>query len=32
MVSSVGITDIIKSLSDLQTRCNLRQTNSDRFF
>jgi hypothetical protein len=32
MVSSVGITDTINSLSDLQTRCNLRQTNSDRFF
>ncbi|MDZ8188988.1 MAG: type I restriction endonuclease subunit R [Nostoc sp. ChiSLP02] len=32
MVSSVGITDNIKSLSDLQTRCNLRQTDSDSFF
>jgi hypothetical protein len=32
MVSSVGITDSIKSLSDLQTRCNLTQANSDRFF
>lgn len=32
MVSSVGITDSIKSLSDLQTRCNLTQADSDRFF
>ncbi|MBW4684329.1 MAG: type I restriction endonuclease subunit R [Komarekiella atlantica HA4396-MV6] len=32
MVSSVGVTDTIKSLSDLQTRCNLRQADSDRFF
>ncbi|MBU7581656.1 MAG: type I restriction endonuclease subunit R [Nostoc sp. TH1S01] len=32
MVSSVGITDTIKSLSDLQTRCNLTQADSDRFF
>jgi hypothetical protein len=32
MVSSVGITDTIKSLSDLQIRCNLRQAESDRFF
>jgi hypothetical protein len=32
MVSSVGITDTIKTLSDLQTRCNLRQTNQDNFF
>ncbi|MDZ7959255.1 MAG: type I restriction endonuclease subunit R [Aulosira sp. DedQUE10] len=32
MVSSVGITDTIKSLSDLQTRCNLRQADDDRFF
>ncbi|MEH1766972.1 type I restriction endonuclease subunit R [Nostoc sp.] len=32
MVSSVGITDTIKSLNDLQTRCNLTQADSDRFF
>lgn len=32
MVSRIGITDNIKSLSDLQTRCNLRQTDSDHFF
>lgn len=32
MVSSVGITDTIKSLSDLQTRCNLRQADDDSFF
>ncbi|BAZ52746.1 hypothetical protein NIES4103_54110 [Nostoc sp. NIES-4103] len=32
MVSSVGITDSIKSLSDLQTRYNLTQADSDRFF
>ncbi|AFZ25717.1 type I restriction enzyme R protein [Cylindrospermum stagnale PCC 7417] len=32
MVSSVGITDTIKSLSDLQTRCNLRQAEDERFF
>lgn len=32
MVSGVGITDSIKSLNDLQTRCNLTQANSDRFF
>jgi hypothetical protein len=32
MVSSVGITDTIKTLSDLQTRCNLRQSNQDNFF
>jgi hypothetical protein len=32
MVSSVGITDTIKSLSDLQTRCNLRQADDDGFF
>lgn len=32
MVSSVGITDSIKSLGDLQTRCNLTQADSDRFF
>ncbi|MFK0733685.1 MAG: type I restriction endonuclease subunit R [Gloeotrichia echinulata GP01] len=32
MVSTTGITDTIKSLSDLQTRCNLRQAEDDRFF
>ncbi|NJL62214.1 MAG: type I restriction endonuclease subunit R [Methylacidiphilales bacterium] len=32
MVSSKAITDNIKSLSDLQKRCNLYQTDSDRFF
>jgi hypothetical protein len=32
MVSSVGITDTIKSLNDLQTRCCLTQADSDRFF
>ncbi|WP_017654155.1 hypothetical protein [Fortiea contorta] len=32
MVSRVGITDTIKSLSDLKTRCNLTQADSDRFF
>ncbi|AUT00688.1 type I restriction endonuclease subunit R [Nostoc sp. CENA543] len=32
MVSSLGITDTIKSLSDLQKRCNLHQADSDRFF
>jgi hypothetical protein len=32
MVSSVGITDSIKSLKDLQTRCSLTQADSDRFF
>ena len=32
MVSSAGITDTIKSLSDLQTRCNLRQAEDDSFF
>lgn len=32
MVSSVGITDSIKSLKNLQTRCNLTQADSDRFF
>jgi hypothetical protein len=32
MVTGVGITDTIKSLSDLQVRCNLRQADSDRFF
>jgi hypothetical protein len=32
MVPGVGITDTIKSLIDLQVRCNLRQADSDRFF
>jgi hypothetical protein len=32
MVTGVGITDTIKSLSDLQVRCNLRQADDDRFF
>lgn len=32
MVSSVGITDSIKSLSDLQSRCNLQQSSDERFF
>lgn len=32
MVSSAGITDKIKSLLNLQTRCNLRQAEDDRFF
>ncbi|HLP90186.1 MAG TPA: type I restriction endonuclease subunit R [Nostocaceae cyanobacterium] len=32
MVSSIGITDKIKSLSDLQNRCNLRQAEDDQFF
>ncbi|NJM70373.1 MAG: type I restriction endonuclease subunit R [Scytonema sp. RU_4_4] len=32
MVSSAGITDKIKSLSDLQTRCHLRQAEDDQFF
>ncbi|MGM3305812.1 type I restriction endonuclease subunit R [Anabaena sp. WFMT] len=32
MVSSVGITDTIKSLSDLQTRCNLHQAEDENFF
>ncbi|AFY33741.1 hypothetical protein Cal7507_3339 [Calothrix sp. PCC 7507] len=32
MVSSVGTTDTIKSLNDLQTLCNLTQADSDRFF
>jgi hypothetical protein len=32
MVSSSGITDLIKSLSDLQKYCNLQQADSDRFF
>ncbi|MEH2382845.1 MAG: type I restriction endonuclease subunit R [Nostoc sp.] len=32
MVYGVGITDTIKSLNDLQTRCYLTQADSDRFF
>jgi hypothetical protein len=32
MVSTVGITDTIKSLSDLQTRCNLYQAEDENFF
>ena len=32
MVTSVGITDTIKNLSDLQVHCNLRQTDDDCFF
>ena len=32
MVSTVGITDTIKSLSDLQTRCNLHQAEDETFF
>lgn len=32
MVYGVGITDTIKSLNDLHTRCNLTQADSDRFF
>ena len=32
MVSTVGITDTIKSLSDLQTRCNLYQAEDEKFF
>ena len=32
MVTSAGITDTVKSLSDLQERCNLRQADDDRFF
>ncbi len=32
MVSTVGITDTIKSLNDLEAKFNLRQTNDDRFF
>ncbi|MEC4886173.1 MAG: hypothetical protein SAL70_33375 [Scytonema sp. PMC 1070.18] len=30
MVSSAGITDKIKSLNDLQTRCHLHQAEDDR--
>jgi hypothetical protein len=29
MVSTVGITDTIKSLSDLQTRCHLHQAEDE---
>ncbi|HAG84698.1 MAG TPA: type I restriction endonuclease subunit R [Cyanobacteria bacterium UBA12227] len=32
MVTGLGITDTIKSLSDLRVRCNLHQADSDRFF
>jgi hypothetical protein len=32
MVSSLGVTDVIKSLSDLQERFGWRQTDDDRFF
>jgi hypothetical protein len=32
MVTGVGITDTIKSLSNLQVRCNLRHADSERFF
>lgn len=32
MVSTVGITDTIKSLSDLQARCNLHQAEDENFF
>jgi hypothetical protein len=32
MVSTQGITDTIKSLSDLEKRCNLRQASDDQFF
>ncbi|MTJ30567.1 type I restriction endonuclease subunit R [Aphanizomenon sp. UHCC 0183] len=32
MVSTVGITDTIKSLSDLQTRCHLHQAEDENFF
>jgi len=32
MVSTFGITDTIKSLSDLQTRCNLHQAENEDFF
>ncbi|MBE9250139.1 type I restriction endonuclease subunit R [Dolichospermum sp. LEGE 00240] len=32
MVSSIGITDSIKSLSDLQTRCHLHQAEDENFF
>jgi hypothetical protein len=32
MVTGVGITDAIKSLSDLQVRCNLRQADNEGFF
>jgi hypothetical protein len=32
MVSTIGITDSIKSLSDLQTRCHLHQAEDENFF
>lgn len=32
MVSTQGITDTIKSFSDLEKRCNLRQASDDQFF
>lgn len=32
MITGAGITDVIKSLSDLQVRCNLHQADDDRFF
>jgi hypothetical protein len=32
MVPSLGITDTIKNLSDLQTRCNLHQAENENFF
>ena len=31
MVTGVGITEAIKSLSDLQVRCNLRQADNEAF-
>lgn len=32
MVTGTGITDVIRSLNDLQVRCNLRQADDDHFF
>ena len=32
MVTTAGVTDVIKSLSDLQARFHLQQADSDRFF
>lgn len=32
MVSTQAITDKIKSFSDLEKRCNLRQASDDQFF
>jgi hypothetical protein len=32
MVTGIGVTDVIKNLSDLQNRFNLRQVNNDSFF